>query len=143
MSETQVLMSFPIFRFSGFCSRNNFLEGGFTFQCGDVFFSWEEASFLSEGVLHGNGIGFDGGGLQKKNNRMGGGEGTLLCFCSSTAPSPFNDVLHEIFAGNLESKNFKTGGIVTRFFKMSISCLWIFSKLHTEPFSNNLHKCMV
>ena len=73
MSETQVLMSFPIFRFSGFCSRNNFLEGGFTFQCGDVFFSWEEASFLSEGVLHGNGIGFDGGGLQKNNNRMGGG----------------------------------------------------------------------
>ena len=75
---------------------------------------------------------------------IGWGEGgTLLCFCSSTAPIPFNDVLHAIFAGNLESKNFKTGGIVTRFFKMSISCLCVFSKLHTEPFSNNLHKCMV
>ena len=67
MSETQVLMSF-----SGFCSRNNFLEGGFTFQCGDVFFSWEEASFLSEWVLHGNGISFDGGGLQKKIIGWGG-----------------------------------------------------------------------
>ena len=80
--------------------------------------------------------------FKKKKNRMGG-RGAPCCFCSSAAPSPFNDALHEIFAGNLESKNFKTEGIVTRFFKMSISCLWIFSKLHTEPFSNNLHKCMV
>ena len=69
MNEAQALMT--VSDFSGFYSRNNFLEGGFTFQCGALFFSWEGASFLSEGALYGDGIDFNGGGFQKKINRMG------------------------------------------------------------------------
>ena len=39
MSETQVLMT--VSNFFGFFSRNYFLEGGFTFQWGGIWFSVE------------------------------------------------------------------------------------------------------
>ena len=61
MNETQVLMT--VSDFSGFCSRNHFLEGGSIFNGG--------ASFLSEGASHGGGIGFDGEGFQKVIERGG------------------------------------------------------------------------
>ena len=56
-SKTQLLLM-TVSDFSGFCSRNNILEGGFTVQCGDLFFSWEGVSFLSEGMLYVDGVGF-------------------------------------------------------------------------------------
>ena len=85
MSETKVLMK--VSDFSGVFSRNNFLEADFTFQCRDLFFSWGGgASFLSEVVLHGDGIGFDGGGFQKKLIGLGGGGST---------PSMGNSLLRE------------------------------------------------
>ena len=86
MNETKVLMK--VSDFSGVFSRNNFLEADFTFQCRDLFFSWGGggALFLSEGVLHGDGIGFVGGGFQKKLIRLGGGGST---------PSMGNSLLRE------------------------------------------------
>ena len=45
MIETQVLMT--VSDFSGFFSRNHFLEGGFTFHWGEFDFQMGEASFLS------------------------------------------------------------------------------------------------
>ena len=71
MIETQVLMTAS--NFSGFFSRNHFLEGGFTFRLGGggLFFRWG-ASFLSGGHPMAS-IVFDGGEFQrKKNHRIGG-----------------------------------------------------------------------
>ena len=60
MIETQILMT--VSDFSGFFSRNHFLEGGLTFQWGVCLSVRGRTSFLSGRggwALHG-GIGFDG-----------------------------------------------------------------------------------
>ena len=67
MIETQVSMTAS--NFSGFFSRNYFLEGGFTFQWGrgeGFVFQMGGTSFLSGGMPHGGALVFIGG-FQKKS----------------------------------------------------------------------------
>ena len=70
MSETQVLMI--VSDFLGFFSRNYFLEGGFTFQWGGIWFSVEWGlNFKRRGAPLGA-LALMGGEIFKKYHRMEG-----------------------------------------------------------------------